>query len=275
MSESSISRHYGRRDLLESILEGLRAAGKDPEAPHPDDLGMDHFHAGGREATLALAGLAGLTSGIEVLDVGGGFGGAARLLASQFGCRVTVLDVTEAFCRVGSELTRRMGLADRVAFHHADALAMPFPDARFDVVWTQHSSMNVEDKERLYREIHRVLRPGGRLALHEILAGPAGGVLHLPVPWAREPGISFLRPADAIRTLLAGLGFQERHWRDVSAAALDSLRQGIAAAGAGPPPPLGMHLILGGDVPAMVANAVRNLEEGRIAVVQAVVVRPS
>lgn len=268
-----VGSHYGRPDLLEVILDGLRAAGKDPEAPQVDDLAMDHFHAGGREATLALARLAELSPGLDVLDVGGGFGGAARLLASQFGCRVTVLDVTEAFCRVGRELTRRIGLADRVTFRHADALAMPFRDAQFDVVWTQHSSMNVEDKERLYGEVHRVLRAGGRLALHEIVGGPAGGPLHVPVPWAREADMSFLRPPEAIRGLLVGLGFEERQWRDTSAAALDSLRQGLAAALADGPPPLGLHLIFGADAPVMVANAVRNLEEGRIALVKAVLAR--
>ena len=113
--------------------------------------------------SLELARLAGLRAGAEVLDVGGGLGGPARTLALRLGCRVTVLDVTEEYCRVGVELTRRTGLAGRVSFHHGDALALPFADARFDVVWTQHSSMNVDDKEALYAGIHRALRRGGRL----------------------------------------------------------------------------------------------------------------
>jgi SAM-dependent methyltransferase len=144
-----------------------------------------------------------------VLDVGGGLGGPARTLARELGCRVTVLDLTEAYCRMGEELTRRTGLAGQVEFRHGTALQMPFADAAFDVVWTQHSSMNVEDKERLYREIQRVARPGGRLAIHEIMAGAASPV-HFPVPWAGDPSLSFLRPAEAVRRLLAGLG--SRSW---------------------------------------------------------------
>jgi SAM-dependent methyltransferase len=207
---------------------------------------------------------------MEVLDVGGGLGGPARTLARQPGCRVTVLDLTEEYCRVGADLTRRTGLADRVRFQHGNALALPFPAAAFDVVWTQHSSMNVDDKERLYGEIHRVLRPDGRLALHEVMAGP-GGAPRFPVPWAREPALSFLRPPAAIRDLLAGLGLRERAWVDVSAPALAWFRERVAAAQAATaPPPLGLHLLLGADAGRMFANMLRNLEEGRIAVIQAV-----
>jgi hypothetical protein len=53
--------------------------------------------------------------------------------------------------------------------------------------------MNIADKERLYAEIQCVLRPSGRLALHEILAGPVSPI-HFPVPWARDPDLSHLRP---------------------------------------------------------------------------------
>ena len=106
----------------------MRAAGKDPDRLAPEDLApVDQFHIGGRDATLELAKLAGLAPGLEVLDVGGGLGGPARTLAAEFGARVTVLDLTEEYCRVGEELTRRTGLADRVHFRHGDALASPSP----------------------------------------------------------------------------------------------------------------------------------------------------
>lgn len=149
----------------------------------------------------------------------------------------------------------------------------PFPPESFDVVWTQHSSMNIADKERLYREVRRVLRRGGRLALHEILAGPVQPI-HLPVPWARDPSISFLWPADAVRALLAELGFQEVAWIDGSAAARAWFRARLGAAAQGSRPPLGLHLLLGEEFGAMMRNAARNLEEGRTVVVQAVFARP-
>ena len=265
-----VDEHYARSGLGPAILGALRLAGKNVNALTPDDLApVDHFHIRGKEATLALARLAGIGPGMRVLDVGGGLGGPARTLAKDLGCRVTVLDLTEAYCRVGEDLTRRTGLAGQVEFRQGTALQMPFADATFDAAWTQHSSMNVEDKERLYREIQRVARPGGRLAIHEIMAGGASPV-HFPVPWARDPSLSFLRPAEDVRRLVAGLGFTELVWADESAASLEWFRQRVAAQAGTAPSILGLHLLLGQDTAPMFRNLIRNLEEGRIAVVMAV-----
>lgn len=270
----AIDEHYGRHDVAAAILAAVQAAGKDPAALTADDLAaVDQFHTRGRDATLELAHLAGVTPTMRVLDVGGGLGGAARTLAHRFGCHVTVLDLTEEYCRAGVVLTARLGLADRVSFRHGDAVALPFADASFDLAWSQHSAMNVEDKARLYREIHRVLRPGGRLALHEIMAGPEAPV-RFPVPWARTPATSFLRPAASIRALLGDQGFREVTWSDVSAPSLEWFRQRLAAgARAGTPPALGLHLLLGSDFSRMFGNLVRNLAEDRISVIAAVLDR--
>ena len=205
-----------------------------------------------------------------MLDVGGGLGGPARTLATELDCRVTILDLSETYCRAGELLTQRTGLADRVMFRHGNALEMPFPEGSFDAVWTQHSSMNIDEKERLFAEIRRVLRPQGRLAIHEIMAGPVQPI-HFPVPWARGPEISFLRPAAAVRELVVTTGFHEVTWVDVSAAGIVFWRERLAAAAApSSPPPLGLHLLLGSDLPTMARNTLRNLEEGRIEIVQSV-----
>src|SRR5207249_2366839 len=233
---------------------------------------MDEFHIRGKEATLELARLAALAPADHVLDVGGGLGGPARTLASTVGCAVTVLDLTEEYCRVGEMLTARTGLGQRVRFEHGSALAMPFAAASFDVVWTQHSSMNVADKQRLYAEICRVLRPGGRLALFEVMAGPVQPI-HFPVPWAPDAAISFLSPREEIRALLRETGFAEVAWVDVSRSSLEWFRRRVAAAataGAAPPPALGIHLLLGPLFGPSFRNFARNLEEKRLAVAQAV-----
>jgi SAM-dependent methyltransferase len=266
----TVDRHYGRTGLRERIFGGLRLAGKDLERLTPDDLApVDHFHLRGKDATLELARLAGLAPGTRVLDLGGGLGGPARALAHEQGCHVTVLDLTEEFCRVGEELTGRTGLAGRVRFHHGDALDLPFPDASFEVGWTQHSTMNIQDKPRLLSEIARVVAPGGRLATHEIVAGP-GGPVHFPVPWARDASISFLLPAAQFRAAVAAAGFREVAWRDGSAAAVAWIRERAVAAAAQGPPPLGIHLLFDDDVRPMLATLRRNLEEGRVAAVMGV-----
>jgi ubiquinone/menaquinone biosynthesis C-methylase UbiE len=263
-----VNEHYGRSDLAAKILEALRAVGKDPNALTLQDLApIDQLHARGREATVGLARLAGITPRMRVLDIGGGLGGPARILASEFGCAVEVLDLTEEFCRAGKMLTARTDLADLVSFRHGSALEMPYPEASFDAAWTQHSSMNIADKERLYVEIQRVLKPGGRLAMHEILAGPVSPI-HFPVPWARDPGLSYLRPPEEVRALLKDTGFEELAWIEETAPTLHWYQKRLATASSGPRP-LGLHLVFGNDSGEMLRNQVRNLRERRISIVQA------
>ena len=268
----SIGEHYASDDLAVAILTALHKAGNDLDSITAQDLTpVDQLHTRGKDATLELAHLAGITLEMRVLDVGGGLGGPARTLATEIGCSVEVLDVTEEFCRAGEMLTTRTGLGDLVSFRYASALDMPHPDASFDAVWVQHSSMNIADKERLYAEIHRVLRPGGHLALHEIMAGPVAPI-HFPLPWARGPEISFLRLPEEVRALIASIGFDESAWVDDTASALRWFRERLAAADAasGELPPLGLHLVLGADLGQMFQKLARNLQEDRVVVVKGV-----
>src|SRR5438270_8474067 len=109
-----VSAHYGRADLSEPILAALRAAGKDLDALTADDVApFTHLTGRPKTATLELARLAALQPGMRVLDLGSGLGGPARTLATDFGCRVTGLDLTEAFVRTATMLTARVGLADQ------------------------------------------------------------------------------------------------------------------------------------------------------------------
>ena len=267
---AAVSAHYTSGDLGEKILAGLRAAGKDPDALTLDDLTpVDQFHLGGKPATLQLIEHAGFRPGMHVLDVGGGLGGPARTLASEVGCTVTVVDLSEEFCRIGAMLTARTGLSGAVTFQHGSALDLPFADGSFDAAWTQHATMNIADKERLYEEIHRVLRPGGRLAMHDAMAGPVQPI-HFPVPWARDPSISFLHSSEAIRTLLADIGFREVEWVDEREKIVAALQRQISIMALNGPPPLGIQLLVGTEFPGMLANVGRNLQENRLTIIQGV-----
>src|SRR6266576_3582428 len=212
----AVQAHYTREALGEAILSALRNAGIEPDNIRQEDLApLDEFHIRGREATIELAHLLALSENHHVLDVGSGLGGPSRTLAAEFGCRVTGLDLTEEFCRVATMLSERTGLIDRTEYRHGNALDMPFSDATFDIAWTQHASMNISDKGRLYAEIHRVLKSSGRFAIYDIVAGP-GGELHFPVPWAREPSASFLIQPDEMRAALENSGFHVIVWNDVT-----------------------------------------------------------
>jgi ubiquinone/menaquinone biosynthesis C-methylase UbiE len=266
---SEVDKHYTRSDLTRVIEEALRLAGKNLDALTIDDLApVDQFHVRGKQSTLDLAQRANIRPGLSILDVGGGLGGPARTLATLFDCDVTVVDLTEEYCRAGAMLTARLGLAHRVKHHRANALALPFPDASFDVVWTQHSTMNIEDKANLYAGFRRVLRHEGRYASQEIMRG-INAPVYFPVPWARDPAISFLQTPDAIRALIESAGFSALSWNDETASARSWYDKRLQAASA-ELPPLGVHLLLGEDLLAMSQNQIRNLNENRIAIVQSV-----
>jgi ubiquinone/menaquinone biosynthesis C-methylase UbiE len=272
-SPQAVADHYKRPALGDVILTALKAAGKDIEHLTPDDLApVDEFHSGGRNATVRLAQLAQIRNGERVLDVGCGIGGPSRYLASQLGCQVTGLDFTAEFVALAEMLARRTRLADKVAYRQGDALDLPFPDGSFDVVWSQNAAMNIADRDRLYSEMRRVLTPAGRLALQEIAAGPAGEPFY-PTPWATDKSISFLSTPQSTRAALERIGFRVLVWQDTTEEALQQQTARTRAIETGSLPPLGLHILIGEAFPTVTKNMLRNLQEGRLKLFNAVLQR--
>lgn len=268
-----IKQHYKKPELPKTILTALAAAGLDINTLKPDDLSpVDEFHIRGREATRELAIASGINHDKHVLDVGSGIGGPSRHLAHEFGCRVTGIDLTEEYCHVATQLAELVGLNDLVTYRQADALEIPYPENNFDVIWTQHAAMNIPDKKVLYREMYRVLKPGGKLAIYDILAGSTGPVL-FPVPWARTPETSFLVTPEQLQILLKDSGFSIREWDDTTTQGTQWFSEIIRKTRESGIPPLGFHILMGQDFRLMAQNQLRNLTEGRIALAQIVAVK--
>jgi len=273
MSDSTphVLRAYDRENVTTRVLEALGHTFPDGESlVEVDDLApVDEFHIRGRDSTVELAGLAELDAGSRVLDVGCGLGGSARYLATHFEADVVGVDLTPEYVSLARRLSRMTGCDDRTTFHQGSALELPADDGAFDVVWLEHVQMNVSDKERLVRELARVLRAGGSLAFHEIFAG-GDEEPHFPVPWADDLEASFLVEAEEFHDRLTDNGLDEEAWRDVTEKSLrwfETVAERLDASG---PPPLGLHLLMGEAAPSKLGNVGRSLAEARIRVVQGV-----
>lgn len=274
MTGRHLAEHYAAGDLLTRLKSALAAAGLDRPGISPTAIALvDQFHSRGRAATLELAELAGIRGQLRVLDLGCGIGGPARTLAAEFGCGVIGLDLMADYCRAAAYLSRLTGLYSRTQFVCASALAVPFADASFDLLWTQHAQMNIADKSALYGECARLLAPGGRLALYDVLAGKGGPPI-FPVPWAGDPGSSFLVSPSELEAEITRAGFRILAWEDRTAAvaawARESMEKRNARAAAADLPAVGLQLLLGPDFPAMADNYALSLAEGRVEVIAAV-----
>jgi SAM-dependent methyltransferase len=258
--------HYRATGLTGRLKTALLSLGPEDRHLTPQELAnLDQFHTRGLAATVELGKLAGLTAGMSVLDVGSGVGGPARFLAATCGCRVTGIDLSEPFVEAARYLTGRTGQGGQVSFETASALELPFESGRFDVVLLQHVAMNIADRPRLYREIRRVLKPGGRLATFDVVL--TGGEPHYPVPWARTPATSFLLTEAATRAAIEPAGFRTLAWHDDTEAAKAWIAQLRAS---GPPPSPNLGVLMGPDFAELAANLGRNLMEGRIGILTAV-----
>jgi ubiquinone/menaquinone biosynthesis C-methylase UbiE len=258
--------HYRATGLTERLKTALAVFGPDDQRLAPEQLGgLDQFHTRGLAATAEQAKLAGITANMSVLDIGAGIGGPARFLAARHGCRVVGVDISEPFVEAARYLTSRTGQSGQVSFEVASALALPFNNGHFDAVLLQHVAMNIPERARLYREIRRVLKPGGRFATFDVVLD--GGAPHYPVPWARTSDTSFLMTAAATGEVIERAGFRTLTWQDDTEAAKGWFTQLRAS---GPPPWPNLGVVMGPEFAALAGNLGRSLMEGRVGILTAV-----
>ena len=261
-------------ELFGVVFDALRNSGRVGFLDSDDMAPLDEYHPLGRSATLALADLAGVSPGEQVIDVGAGLGGAGRVLARYHGAKVTALDATPRFNALNEVFCDRSRLEDKVKVMRGDARRMPISGPTFDVAWTQALWQEIEDKERLAAELHRVVVPGGRLALFEIVSGP-GGELHYPLPWADGPETCFPMESGEMRKLLFRAEFKEKAWlegREVLAAAKEAVDGAYGAKKGEGLEGVDLRLIVHGLTERM-ATLTRNIEENRIGLVMGVLSR--
>jgi len=266
---SRMTDHYARDDLVAAIRDGVMRMGKTPATVTIDDLApVDEFHVGGRKATEELVSQLQPSALDHLIDIGSGLGGAARLTADRYKCRVTGFDLTRDYVEAGNALCEWVGLSNRVSLHHASALAIPEPDGTFSGGYMLHVGMNIVDKDKLFSEVARVMRPGARFGVYDVMR-TAYGELGYPLPWATKPETNALAWPEQYKSALLGAGFEilaQRSRREFALTYFNEQRSRMSSAEA--PAPLGLHTLMGERRPAQVQNMIEGISAGSIAPVE-------
>ena len=250
---------YQETDLVAKIDRFLTDSGVDATDPAALNA-FDQYHAGGAAAVDLLIPSLRVTSESTVLDVGAGFGGPARQIATRTGARVVGVDITGSYVEVATWLTERCGLSDQVTFHEVD-VAEHRPDELADAALTMHVQMNVADKSAWYGAIADCLAVGGRLAIWEVCRASAAQPTW-PMPWSIDGSDSFLVTPDELEEAIVSAGFETVEWEDATAWVTDW----FAALQSGGPP-AGPALLDDGFT--RVVNYVSGLGDGTIVVQRA------
>ena len=263
MTDIQIETQYSTGATRQAIEQALVAAGKDLRHLQPADLALlEDFHTMGRIATAQLADLVQITPDDEVLDSGSGIGGTARYIAGRSRCHVAAVDLTEEYCATARWLNQLAGLGDRICVRQADVTDLPFEDATFTLMFSQHVQMNVADKALLYAEAHRVLAGGGKLAVWDIVAAQDREP-DFPVPWADRPEYSHLTTSDRLRTAIATSGFEIEQWNDLTGQAASMMQTLLTS----PPSPIGPQAFVPSFEPKA-KNLTTALADGRLHAIQ-------
>ncbi|HKW35063.1 MAG TPA: class I SAM-dependent methyltransferase [Candidatus Acidoferrum sp.] len=261
-SEAKVAGHYTRGGLEETIMQAVARMGLEPDRLNAMDLApADEFHVGGLDATRELAAQMDLASGLRILEVGSGIGGPARYFAAEHQCKVTGVDLTEEFVQVARSLTRQTKLDHLVEFVEGSALDLPFDPESFDRAYMIHVGMNIADKAGVFREVRRVLKPGGIFAIFDILRAEDGPISY-PVPWASSEETSFVVDKGNYRNALEKAGFRVERERARTAFAIEFTERAIARAAQAGQPALALHLLMGNQAPVMIKNVLAMMKQG-------------
>ena len=270
--ESHVKDHYNSDNLTQNIKTALIKSGKDLSNLELKDLSpIDQIHTGGARSSIELFKKLTISPDAWVLDAGCGIGGSSRLLAKQFNCRVVGVDLADKFIEAAIFLTQCTRLENLVSFQQGSVLDLPFENNTFDAILCQHILMNIKDKSTAVKEFFRVLKPDGKLMLHEIEKGDNDSLL-LPVPWADKSSISFLESRDAMSHIFKKHGFEIEFFSDQTASACTGWEKFNAVSQKRPPQPnaLGLGIIFGSNAKFFGQNMYANFKNNAICLVEAI-----
>jgi len=259
----NIEKHYLKEGLYEDIINRLTEQNIPLDQVKRHDIaGADEFHVRGAAVSKELATSIDL-HGLSVLDVGCGLGGPCRMLADEYNCQTTGIDLSNEYIRTANKLSELVHLSNKTTFIQGNATELPFEDNSFDVVWTQHVQMNIPNKKQFYSEINRVLKTGGHFLFYDILKKGNGAVSY-PMPWAGIADHSFLFKVEEMDGFLETLGLTKKQSTDQTQAGIDFFDALVARLKEFGPPKMGLNVLMGETTKPKLMNLLSHLKNGEL-----------
>lgn len=259
----NIENHYLKEGLYEDIVHRLKEQNISLDNVKRSDIsGADEFHVRGAIVSKELANSINL-NGLNVLDVGCGLGGPCRLLADEYNCQATGIDLSNEYIRTANKLSELVNLNNKTTFIQGNATELPFEDNSFDVVWTQHVQMNIPKKKKFYSEINRVLKSGGYFLFYDILK-KGNGEVNYPMPWASDSNLSFLFKSEEMNSLLEELGLTKKQSTNQTQAGIDFFDALVARLKELGPPKMGLNVLMGETTKPKLMNLLSHLKNGEL-----------
>lgn len=260
---NSIENHYLKEGLYEDIINRLKEQNIALDNVKRSDIaGVDEFHVRGATVSKELANSINL-NGLNVLDVGCGLGGPCRMLADEYNCQTTGIDLSKEYVRTAIKLSELVRLNKKTTFIQGDATKLPFDDKTFDVVWTQHVQMNIPNKRRFYSEISRVLKTSGYFLFYDILR-KGNREIEYPMPWASISDQSFLFKGEEMDNLLEELGLKKEQSTNQTQAGIDFFDTLIVRLQEFGPPKMGLNVLMGETTKSKLLNLLSHLKSGEL-----------
>lgn len=269
---NALASHYQQQNLDDHIRHALKTAINDQKDFDPNIIAaVDQFHIGGLQATNDMLALADFSAEDKVLDIGCGIGGPARNIAQQCDTQVIGLDLSFDYCMAADIISAQLNMSRQTGFVQANAVHLPFAESSFNGIWTQHVTMNIENKNLFFSEFSRILKPAGKLVMYEVTGQQniTNSIIY-PLPWSVDGSYSFIQNEETYRDLIESNGLRVSHFENVTSIALNSVTKLLSRLQQNRVQKPNLSLLLGKHYQTMMMNLAQALDDESLSVIQIV-----
>ncbi len=272
---NTLSSHYQKQNLDDHIRKALATVINENKSFDPNIIAaVDQFHIGGLKATKDMLALANFSANDKILDIGCGIGGPARNIAKNCDTHVIGLDLSFDYCQAAHLISTQLNMSKQTQFVQANAIHLPFADNSFSGIWTQHVTMNIEDKHQLFKEFSRLLKPSGKLVMYEVSGQDnVTKPIKYPLPWSVDGRYSFIQDSQSYRSQIEDLEMHIDHFENVTAAALNSVTRLLSMLQQNKLQKPNLSILLGDNYQAMMINLAQSLKDQSLYVYQIVALK--